>query len=1433
MKNKRNQQPHKKSLKSCLPGIFGQTGTKLSARQRASSTTLGFEQLEDRLALAVVINEFLAENNDGYRDAAGHRHDWIELKNTGVVAENISGWYLTDSSANLTKFQIPSAGALTTLDPGEILLVYASGNNGEVGLVGNEIHTNFQLSQEPGYLALVRSNGSTIEHEFNLYPQQSPDVSYGTGIDVATASSSTIVLVGDSSPLSVISPTGPNITRDDHWKESGFDDSGWLTGTGSVGFDRNGDSPNLLPFIGRVLTTGEMDSTDATPQYSAYVRYEFDVVNKEQFTSLVMNLRFDDGFIASLNGKEIARANFAEDFVYPQPQWNSYAGHQQGTSSSSGNWNRISDADQVVSFDITPYLELLQDTDNVLAFHGVNSRSSSSSNTNRLDFLIDAELVAERAMGATQVGFLEVPSPGRENGVAYDGVLTDTVFSLDRGFYDTTQSVAIHALGATGVIDSTATIRYTTDFSEPTLTNGTTYTGPISVSTTTVLRAKAFKTNFISTNVDTQTYIFLADVITQNASYVTQPYATWGHDKDDAGSESGYNLDDESDWDMDPDIVNGNETTVINALKAIPTISVVTNWDNLWSGTPLPGTGQDSGRVPYEPVGIYIHGRSSERPNSLEYFTADGAESFQVDSVIEIQGHSSPGRWNTDKMSFQVKFKAPLADPNLSFDLFKGTADAANAVDQFDTLILDAGYNYGWTHSNLSVQSDYARFVTDQVTADLQNLATGGAAPHGKFVHLYLDGLYWGLYNVHERPDEHFASDYFGGNSEQIFVVKQSTNDIDGLKYSWANGGLAAEQAYNDLLVATRQNMSIASNYEAVKQILDVDAFIDYMVVHMYAGNENDWPHNNWYATYDPVSPDGKWRFHAWDQEHAFPTNDNGDSFTQFVDLTDDNDPQTPAEVFINLIANTEFRLRFSDRVQELMFNGGVLTPAVAQSIYEARTNEIDQAIIGESARWGDNRRSNDPYTHSDFISIKNGVLAAFFPVRTAVVLSQFNADNWLVTLNAPNFNQYGGEITTPFNLTMTNPNGSGTIYYTLDGTDPRDPTGALSPSAIAYTGSINLTDSTRVRARVRDTAQSGTANDWSAEVNKAFLIEEPLSLRIVELMYNPAVTGDLEYFELLNIGTSTIDLTGVQITDFSTGGYTFAGGTLSAGERIVVAQNVGAFQNQYPLVTNLASTPFSGSLSNGGETVTLKDAFGVIIQSFNYSDDGLTGWPTTADGGGYSLVYVGPLTGTEDPHAVSPADPFDNPANWQASAQIGGSPGTAEPAVENADFNNDTFVSGSDFLIWQRNFGKTSGVSNATGDANGDNMVNGADLAIWQNQYGTSIPIAAAFTSNLDIERESATLQSESLGPHLMGLAGLAYKTEAGDTDANEAVFAEESVDFLGVRTSMVLEQALWSELSEHDEALSMFLNQESEEELLIEDITSMLSEDTVGQQA
>src|SRR5262245_58865981 len=150
--------------------------TRRVRRLKASFAPLSFEQLEPRLVMAgVVINEFLAANVHSLVDEDGDRSDWIELKNTGAIAADISGWYLTDDEADLTKWQFPAV----SLASGAHLIVFASAKDRSIA--GQELHTNFHLDDEGEYLGLVMPDGTTIAQDFAPFPAQKDDVSYGIG----------------------------------------------------------------------------------------------------------------------------------------------------------------------------------------------------------------------------------------------------------------------------------------------------------------------------------------------------------------------------------------------------------------------------------------------------------------------------------------------------------------------------------------------------------------------------------------------------------------------------------------------------------------------------------------------------------------------------------------------------------------------------------------------------------------------------------------------------------------------------------------------------------------------------------------------------------------------------------------------------------------------------------------------------------------------------------------------------------------------------------------------------------------------------------------------------------------------------------------------------------------------------------------------------
>src|SRR5690606_29248977 len=122
-----------------------------------------------------------------------------------------------------------------------------------------------------------------------------------------------------------------------------------------------------------------------------------------------------------------------------------------------------------------------------------------------------------------------------------------------------------------------------------------------------------------------------------------------------------------------------------------------------------------------------------------------------------------------------------------------------------------------------------------------------------------------------------------------------------------------------------------------------------YMILHLYAGVE-DWPSHNWVAARNRVDPGKGFQFFTWDQEISFDG--------RFRDRTEAGEPNTftPAELFEELRNSSEFRLRFADRVQKHMFNDGALTVENNIERWMARADQIEAAIIGESARWGDAR---------------------------------------------------------------------------------------------------------------------------------------------------------------------------------------------------------------------------------------------------------------------------------------------------------------------------------------------------------------------------------------------------------------------------------------------------------------------------------------------
>lgn len=856
--------------------------------------------------------------------------------------------------------------------------------------------------------------------------------------------------------------------------------------------------------------------------------------------------------------------------------------------------------------------------------------------------------------GVTNVYFL-TPTPGAANGTGVFGFVGDTAFSIGRGFYSSAQSVAITC------VTLGTTIRYTTDYSTPTETNGTIYTAPISIAGHTVLRARAFLTNYAPSNTDTQSYIFLSDVLNQIYS---SPPAGW--------PASGLN---------GQVLVYGLNSTLkaqyttqqlLDALQQLPSLSVTTDQANLTNAT----------------TGIYVNalnkGDDWEKPATAEYIYPNPAtDGFHVHCGLRIRGGYSRND-AYEKHSFRLFFRNEYGESKLTHPLF-GTGGAT----EFQTIDLRCEQNYAFANDggteNTAVREVFCR--------DLMR-SLGEETTRSNYFHLYLNGQYWGLYQWEERAQEDFGAEYFGGNSADYDVVQ--TSNHSNFFYELGSGTLNAWQQTWNLARACATSPTNANYFAllgrdangvrvpAMPVYVDPNHLATYMLLHYYTG-DGDGPlsnflglnrANNWRGFRNRLTNDG-WRFFPHDCEHTLlapswlgtrATGNAGAGTTPTNGANRTNFTYSNSEwLHEDLATNPEYRLKIADIAQKHLFNGGALTPAAAQSLFDARAAQIDKAIVGDAVRWG---TSTANHTLAQWNARLGNIRTNFFPARHTTVLGHLQTRGFYpVGSNPPTFSQRGGQVAAGYPLTM-NPNGqTGTIYYTTDDSDPRAVGGA--PTGIAYTGAITIGGITRIK--VRFLSSGGT---WSALDDVSFTTFPPAvggKIVVSKIHYHPtnptaaeALAGygesDFEYIELQNItAAETLDLGALSIA----GGiaFHFSSGTiptLAPGARVVVAGNLAAFTARYGAGLPVAGA-FTGDLGNSGDAIEVR-ASGVAFITFTYDD--IAPWPTAADGAGFALALK---NSASNPNHASAA-------NWRASYAPGGKPG-AEDLLTVADWRTLHFT--------------------------------------------------------------------------------------------------------------------------------------------------------------
>lgn len=595
-------------------------------------------------------------------------------------------------------------------------------------------------------------------------------------------------------------------------------------------------------------------------------------------------------------------------------------------------------------------------------------------------------------------------TPGSVNGSGSFGFVGDVELSPERGFYSAPISVTLTA-------DAGASIRYTLDGTTPSASHGAVYSAPIPISETTVLRAIGVRNGWTSPQPVTSTYVFASDIASQPR--------------------------------MDAALAGAHASEIEASLLELPAISL---------------TSADETNAPR-----FSWSQIDEAGLAVEMIHPDGTPGFQVDAGVREVGGATV-RYPKD--SLRLIFGAEFGESELNYPVFAG-ADLPNApaVTSFKRLTLQTSAQDGffWDAPTVGPYRSYLR----RSWHDLTMLELGHPGLHIRFVNVFLNGEYWGLYQLREHADDHFMASYFGGNNEQ-YVGVNGGEIRSGSGTSW------------DALNAA------AGSWPEFSQIVDPVNYVDFMLVNEYTSNNFDLRaegNTNWRATGPATAGTNGvgYQFFHNDPDGAMV------STTAALAMPARSVFTGPADSWelLQEEAHPAFLALVEERAELLLLEGGVLSPENAQQRWDERAAQISNAVHAENARW------ETPLGPVDWLNSMAWFRDVYFPVRAANTIEILQGKGLLSAnpgdgLQAPSFMVAPGAVPYGTEVGVDAGGQPGTIWYTTDGSDPRAADGTISPDAQQYTGSVSIAGKATLHARILDGA------DWSPPSLQVYTLSAP-----------------------------------------------------------------------------------------------------------------------------------------------------------------------------------------------------------------------------------------------------------------------------------------------------------------------------------------------------
>lgn len=364
-------------------------------------------------------------------------------------------------------------------------------------------------------------------------------------------------------------------------------------------------------------------------------------------------------------------------------------------------------------------------------------------------------------------------------------------------------------------------------------------------------------------------------------------------------------------------------------LGGLPVFSITTDSLNLWSqdsGIYVLGPNADTA-FPY--FGANYWQKEWERRCHVEYYDAGGTKHFETPAGLKIFGGYSRV---FDQKSFKIKFRSKYGITPIEHVLI----DEKPGLDEYRDVILRNG---GSDNMGTRIRDILSQRLMKGPTVDYQAYEPAI---------LFLNGQYWGQYEIRERQDAEYIERNYGIPVENIDFLSH-----EGVVIEWAGSDSAFYDMFNYM---TTHDPSDPSFYNYAASKIDIENYADYFIAETYSGNTDwlgDWVNNIRY--WRPRTPNGKWRYILWDLDWGF-----GLFLGPHTDfLSRARYPMVPNEqsdIFNAMLGNETFRNYFVNRYADLI-NTTFQPGNVSALAYQLR-DEIDAAMTRHGQRW------NLPYNY-------------------------------------------------------------------------------------------------------------------------------------------------------------------------------------------------------------------------------------------------------------------------------------------------------------------------------------------------------------------------------------------------------------------------------------------------------------------------------------